>query len=428
MSTAISACSIFFRSQAFNTAGLWQAWQRFVLAQRLAVEVGGRCVLLGDHTHVIKDGGRMPGVVSLRETSETQSKPAYFRGQCWGALGVLVGSLSGCFCLPLQLQIHLGFRHLGVEAAPENSASLAERVVQMALAFAIAQDRLAVLVLDAFFAIAPVFRLARSVYSVACRQPYLHILVRAKKNYVAYFPAEPKAPHRRGPQPRYGDKIAVLSGFDYPHLFHEVTAQLYGKTETVRLMAAPLLWKPLGDWVLFIWAVTSRGPIVLMSSDLALCPRRALELYCARTRIEILFAMLKHLLGAFRFRFWSKKLPRHARRPSANRDLKAPLPQHRSTVAACWQAAETFVLCAAIAQGLLQLIALRFGPQVWQHHTLYLRTQSRALPSERTVKQVLTPLILQQLVKLPISGIISKIRRRLAPADEDTHHDPRLVA
>jgi len=289
MSAAISACSIFFRSQAFRLAGLWQAWQGWVLPQRHEVEIEGRCVLLGDHTHVVKDGGRMPGVVSLRETSETQSKPTYFRGQCWGALGLLVGSLSGCFCLPLQLQIHLGFRHLGVDEEMVKGAawSLAERVVQMALALAVGHDRLSLLVLDAFFAIAPVFRLARSVYAVASRQPYLQILVRAKKNYVAYFPAAPKSPHRSGPQTRYGDKMGLMSGFDYLHLLEAVSAEIYGKTETVRLMAAPLLWKPLGDWVLFIWAITSRGPIVLMCSDLTLSPITALELYCARTRIEI---------------------------------------------------------------------------------------------------------------------------------------------
>lgn len=430
MSTAISACSIFFRSKAFSIAALWQTWQGFVLTQRLAVEVAGRCVLLGDHTHVVKDGGRMPGVVSLRETSETQSKPAYFRGQCWGALGLLVGSLPGCFCLPLQLQIHLGFRHLGVEEVAEKGAesSLAERVVQMALAFARGHDCPSLLVLDAFFSTASVFRLARSVYSVACRQPYLQILVRAKKNYVAYFPAAPKPPHRCGPQPCYGDKIALLSGFDYPHLFDEVSAQIYGKTETVRLMVAPLLWKPLGDWVLFIWAITSRGPIVLMGSDLTLAPVTALELYCARTRIETMFAMLKQLIGAFRFRFWAKKLPRHSRRPRANRDLKTPAPQHKPQVHACWYAYETFVLCAAIAQGLLQLIALRFGAQVWQHYPFYLRTQSRALPSERTVKQVLAPLIIKQLVHLPTNRILQKIRHCLVAAEEDKHEEQRSVA
>ncbi len=62
----------FFRSKAYGFDELLDAWQRYVLSQEVAVKLEGRCVLLGDHTHVVKDGGRMPGVVSLRETSETQ--------------------------------------------------------------------------------------------------------------------------------------------------------------------------------------------------------------------------------------------------------------------------------------------------------------------------------------------------------------------
>ncbi len=62
----------FFRSKAYDYGQLLDAWQRYVLSQAVTVEVQGRCVLLGDHTHVVKDGGRMPGVVSLRKTSETQ--------------------------------------------------------------------------------------------------------------------------------------------------------------------------------------------------------------------------------------------------------------------------------------------------------------------------------------------------------------------
>lgn len=216
--------------------------------------------------------------------------------------------------------------------------------------------------------------------------------------------------------------------FDHPQLFHTVTCQVYGQREAVQLMSVPLLWKPLGDWLLFILAITSRGPLVLMSSDLQLSPTTALELYCVRTRIEIMFDILKNLIGAFRFRFWTKKLPRHSRRPTANRHLKTPPPRYLSTVAACWQAYETFVLCAAIAQGLLQLIALRFGSLVWQQHTLYLRTQSRALPSEKTVQQVLVPLLLKQLVDLPSNSLIQKIRRSLAAADEEEDDDHHGVA
>jgi len=416
----------FFRSQAYRREGLLEVWQRYVVARAARVEVDGRCVVLGDHTHVVKDGGRMPGVVSLRQLSETQRKPSYFRGQCWGAVGLLVGSLGQCFCLPLELAIHQGFGHLGREA-DRPRLPLGERVLRMVQAFALRTERPARVVLDAFFASAGVFRHARSLWSIELRQPLVHVLVRAKKHFVAYLPPAPKPAHRRGPAPRYGQKLYLQEVFDHPHLFTSLRCSVYGREETVRVFHQRLLWKPLGDWVLFIWVISSRGPLVLMSSDLTLCPRQALLLYCARTRIETLFDVLKNLLHAFAFRFWTPALPRHSRRPCANTQLKAPAPNQRPAVAACWRAQETFVLCAAVAQGLLQLLALNFSDTVWQQHRLFLRTRSRLLPSEKTVRQVLTPLLLQQLLQLPENSILHKIRR-LLPCAEDENADARRKA
>ena len=375
-------------------------------------------MLLGDHTYVVKDGGRMPGVVSLHDHSETQHKPSYFRGQCWGALGLVVGSLGACFCLPLELRLHQGFIHRG-ESTSDASATLSERLVQMALDFAYQHQQPAWLVLDAFFPCAKVFRLARSIYSVALQQPFLQILVRAKKNAVAYYPALPKPAHRRGPQAKYGEKVFLYECFDHPHLFHTTPCTLYGRPETVQLMTLELLWKPLGETLLFIFAITSRGPILLMSSDLTLSPTTALELYCVRTRIEIMFAMLKTLCHAFCFRFWTQALDKQPRRPRANRHLQRPDDQHLPTVRACWDAYERFVLCACIAQGLLQLIALQFHSQVWQHYTLYLRTQSRWLPSERTVRQVIAQRITKQFFILPKNSIIQKLNYAFARLDSD---------
>jgi len=422
----------FFRSKAYPFEGLLAAWQHYVWRQAVAVRVAGRAVLLGDHTLVVKDGGRMPGVVSLHDHSETQHKPSYFRGQCWGAIGLVVGRLAACFCLPLELRIHQGFRHLGhaEPASPKRGTdpSLPERVVRMALTFAIGQDCPAFLVLDAFFSIAGVFRLARSVYSIASKQPYLVILTRAKKNYVAYFPATPKPAGRPGPQPRYGEKVHLMEVFDHPQGFDGVECCVYGQRELVRLMSVPLLWRPLGEELLFIFALTSRGPLVLMCSDLTLSPVIALELYCVRTRIEILFAVLKQLLGAFCFHFWTSHLPRHARRPTPNRSLKAPVVERQPAVAACWQAYEVFVFCALVAQGLLQLIALRFGAEVWQQHHLYLRTRSRDLPSEKTVRQVLATLVLKQLLDLPQNSVIAQIRRAFQGTGEEEPADPSTLA
>lgn len=402
----------FFRSKAYDFSARLTAWQGDVWRQAVAVQVIGRVVGLGDHPPVVKDGGRMPGVVSLRETAETQHKPSYFRGHGWGAIGLVMGTLAACFGLPLERRIHQGFRHLGdAESASPAHPSRPERVVQMALALALGHEGPAVLVLDALFSTAGGFRLARSVDSIALKPPYGMILARAKNNDVAYFPPAPKPADRPGPPPRYGEKVHLMEGFDHPQGVDRVECGVDGQREFVRLMSVPLLWKPLGDALRFLFAITSRGPLGLMCSDLTLPPVTALERYCVRTRIERRFAVLKNRLGAFRFHCWTLRLPRHARRPTPNRSLKTPAAAHQPTVAACWPADEVFVCCALVAQGLLPRIALRFGTEVWQHHQLYWRTRSRHLPSEKTVRQVLATLVLKQLLDLPPSSLIAQIRR-----------------
>ena len=113
-------------------------------------------------------------------------------------------------------------------------------------------------------------------------------------------------------------------------------------------------------------------------------------------------------------------MPRHPRRPRANRHLQSPPENQLHRVDACWNAYERFVLCALIAHGLLQLIALQFPSTIWQQHTLYLRTRSRDLPSERTVRQVLATHIVQQFVLLPQNSILRKLQGGLdALEDED---------
>jgi hypothetical protein len=123
-----------------------------------------------------------------------------------------------------------------------------------------------------------------------------------------------------------------------------------------------------------------------------------------------MFYHLKHLIGAFQFRFWSKKMPRHSRTPKPNRTLTAPTACHLGAVQHCWQAYERFVMLGAIALGLLQLIALKFSTTIWQQHVGFLRTRSRTLPSERTVKQVVVPLVVRDFLNPATGGIIREIR------------------
>jgi hypothetical protein len=140
----------FFRSSAWSLDALIVYWTTFVLSQNETVRIQERAVLLGDHTSVPKDGRRMPGVVTLHQHSETQSKPSYFRGHYWGAIGMLIGSLASPFCLPLALGIHQGLVHVG-ERVKESEETLGTRIIQMAIDFAMRHDLPSILVLDAFF-------------------------------------------------------------------------------------------------------------------------------------------------------------------------------------------------------------------------------------------------------------------------------------
>ena len=210
---------------------------------------------------------------------------------------------------------------------------------------------------------------------------------------MAYHKAEKPKKKRKGRYPKYGKKVKLMDLFDDSGLFEKMTCRVYGQVELVSIMAINLIWKPTGRMIRFVLAHTSRGRIVLMCSDLTQNPVIALELYCARTRVEIMFDMLKNLIGAFKYRFWSKRMPPHSRKPKKNESLIEPRTQDLHTIAVCWEACERFMMLGAISLGLLEMIALKYTNSIWRCYDGYLRTRSRDIPSERTVKHVIARLI-----------------------------------
>jgi hypothetical protein len=302
----------FFHSSAWQLEPLIAHWSALVLGQHVAVGVAGRYILLGDHTAVVKDARRMPGVVTLHQNSETQSKPSYFRGHYWGVLGLLTGSLQEAFCTPLEARLHQGLIHIDPESPSHGDRDTqSTRLLHMALAFVKRHGRPAFLVLDAFFASATVFELANSYWGIDLQAPLLYVVTRAKTSYTAYLiPQAPSTP-RAGRPRKYGDKIKLYEVFEtHRTQFVEATCQVYGHDEKVSYLVLNLMWKPLKAPLRFIFVTTSRGLIVLMSNDLNLEPLVAISLYCARVRVETMFAMLKGLLGAFAYRFWSRYIER----------------------------------------------------------------------------------------------------------------------
>jgi len=221
------------------------------------------------------------------------------------------------------------------------------------------------------------------------------------------------------------EKVKLMELFDHLHLFSKVNCSIYGKVEEILITSLDLLWKPTGELVRFVLVLTSRGPLVLMCSDLNQDPVAAVELYCLRPRIEVMFDMLKNVLGVFSYRFWSKKMVKHSRKPKKNKDLKPVAFHDLKTVKQCWEACERFVMLGAISLGLLQLVALKYTEQVWDQFDGFLRTRSRALPSERTVKYVIAHLIISNFLISPKNGIMRIIIERYfedKPSSESEKH------
>ena len=199
--------------------------------------------------------------------------------------------------------------------------------------------------------------------------------------------------------------------FNFQNWFKKVECTIYGRLEMVSIAVVNLLWKPAGGLIRFVLAVTESGPIVLMCSDLDQNAVAALELYCARTRIETMFDMLKKVMGVFRYRFWTQDLPRHSRKPVTNKLLKKSknvAQMHK--VNRCFAAYERFVMTGAIALGLLQLVALKFERYIWEAYDDFLRTKSRSLPSERTVKVVMANLIVRNFFSSAAGTVMHEIQ------------------
>lgn len=398
----------FFHSSAWSVEGLMRRWWDWLAAGNAAYRVGDRLVLVGDHTKTPKDGRKMPAVTTLHQDSETGTKPSFFRGHHWGCIGMLVRARGKFFATPLWANIQEGL------AATEGPDHLPKtlRIVQMAQRVAKAMGRGAYLVLDAYFAVGPVFQAAAQEHRHD--ENLVQILTRAKRNVVAYRPAPKPRKPQRGRRKKYGAKLKLLKLFDAKakaYRFETAEAPLYGRTETVRYLTLDLLWKPTKGMLRFILIESSRGRLILMTSDLHLDPLTALQLYCGRVTIETVFDMLKNTLGALGYHFWSQYLSPASRRPrkNATQDESSSNPARTQNTLA---AIEKFVAVQILVLGMLQLIAKMFPDQVKEQARCWLRTTTSATPSAFVTRTALANVLRKNLCGLAKDLITQLIRQK----------------
>jgi hypothetical protein len=273
----------------------------------------------------------------------------------------------------------------------------------------------AILVLDAGFSSGKVLKAARS---------NMQVVVRARKNCVAYLPAERDTRPKRGRPRKYGKKLKLSSLFDSNQRgkFSKATTCIYEKSEEVQYRAINLYWKPCKSLVRFVLARTSRGAIVIMCSDLTMDPLDVLHAYCRRAKIETFFDTLKNTFGGLMYHFWSVYLKPISRRPRHN----APEPDtsentQATTVTA--EAIEKFVHLHMLIIGVSQLIAHHLPQEVLSRADSWLRTSRTTAPSEFIFRIAVTNLVRDFLSKASGGWIMQIIRDRQANEFQETQFD-----
>jgi hypothetical protein len=372
----------FFRATSWQLDPLLSTWAQVAFKRYPRLTIAGRSILLVDGIKVGKEARRMPAIKTLHQDSDNASKAPYIRGHHFGFVGLLVGSLTKAFCLPLRGQLHEGIEGLRQEFGWQGQpATIVTRMAHLVVWSAQQMNALCYVALDAYFATGPAFGICKAALNET-GQPWVHLITRAKDNYVAYFDWNTD-------QLKFQDqdKVSLMSVFCFSELFEKAHVTIYGEAKTVAYYCENLLWKPIDDLIRFVGVIDGEHTYILMCSDLNLSPTEIITVYAYRWKIEIMFFALKHWLGSFAYHFWTRAFPKLKRGDTL--DVTTCTPEVCQQLAQTLDTMERFVNLAGIALGLLQYLALTHGAQIWQSYYGWLRTYSSSVPSEAVVQNVI---------------------------------------
>lgn len=172
----------------------------------------------------------------------------------------LVG-LKKIFCIPLCAELHEGvanIRSLQNKAQPivkgRSKVSIGSLMATMAAGLAAAMDQRCLIVLDAYFAVGPVFDILKQVLD-ANGQRLVHIVTRAKSNVVGYDDP-PKKTGLRGRPRIYGVQHHLMTLFETKaDAFEKAAIELYGRCRTVTFLCMDPIWKPVGEKIRFVLVI-----------------------------------------------------------------------------------------------------------------------------------------------------------------------------
>ena len=362
----------FFHSRAVKSALLAKTWLSVLLDTGLAHKINGRMIILGDGVKAAKEGRKMPGVKSLHQESESNSKAEFIMGHSFQALSLLTTAHGYFFASPITAQIHEG-----VVESNRDKRTLLDKMVIMLVGLAIAQPFY--LVADAYYAsgkiILPLLKLGQ------------HLISRVRINAVAYLPAKTEQRRKKGRPKFYGTKIKLREILKNTAAMTQGVGALYDEAESKFLYKSmDLIWRPVGAVVRFVFVVhPTRGSAIFMSTDLSLDPLEVIKIYSLRFKIEVSFKQSLRNIGVYSYHFWMRAMDR-IKKCSGDQHIHRKSEEYRAGVKRKLHAYHCHVQIGLIAQGILQIISMKAHQQVWKNFGSWIRTiRPNILPSEAIV-------------------------------------------
>lgn len=224
----------FFHATSWSLSEVMMTWMRICQEQFSLVSLNGRLLVVGDGIKIPKEAQCQPGIKYMHGSSQNQSKPQRFSGHHFGCIA-FVAECAGKFKAILQAaQIHEGVDYVQVAENEKIQAQVRETVVSRMMSLltiiAMQQGKALYVVLDALFSTSVAFtfvfhRLQEN------GQPWVHLITRAKSNYVAYTAVSR----------RKNERIKLSSIFDNLDLFAEHPHPLHPE-RIVKLYYRDLYW------------------------------------------------------------------------------------------------------------------------------------------------------------------------------------------
>lgn len=352
---------------------LWTRAVFHLFGERIK-RINGRPVIVADGKKKGKEGKKMPGVKSLHQESESNTKPSFIMGHSYQALSVLVTAASTVFSVPLDIKIHEGLIF-----SNRDKRTLLDKLLGLLSSLQLAEP--CYLVADAYYS-------NGKMVKGALKQGH-HLITRAKSNCVAREGApKQRGKPKRGRPAKYGAKIKLKNLFRSARAISIIPSPLYGeKNVNIRVRTIDLYWETSGELVRFVLTEhPTRGRWILLCTDLTLDACDIVLLYGLRFKIEVGFKQAEHVIGAYGYHFWMMGM-KPLKRRNGNQYLHRESEAYRDAVRRKTHAYHVFMFMGVVSQGLMQYLSACYTELVMASFGSWLRTIRKDVsPSELIVR------------------------------------------